>query len=65
MDLAFIKNGWKLIHSCREIRRGRKKGLFEITYRKGSKFKKALVSKNLIREGGESNKCHIKKLSRY
>ena len=50
-DMAFIKNGWKLILSSREIRRGKKKGLFEIKYRKGSYIKKAFVSEKDIRRG--------------
>uniref|UniRef100_A0A6M3IN96 Uncharacterized protein n=1 Tax=viral metagenome TaxID=1070528 RepID=A0A6M3IN96_9ZZZZ len=49
VGLAYI-NGFRCIFSAREIRRGKKKGMVEVTYRKGSKIKKTLLAKKSIRK---------------
>jgi len=41
--LVWIRNGWRLSYSTREIRRGKNKGRFEVHYKKGYKLKKAIV----------------------
>lgn len=41
--MVWIRNGWRLAYSTREIRRGKNKGRFEVRYKKGYKLKKAIV----------------------
>jgi len=52
-EIGWIKNGWRLLLSRREIRRGKRKGLFEVTYRKGSRVKRAFLFGNEIKKGGD------------
>lgn len=41
---AWVINNFRVVFNSREIRRGRKKGMFEVYYRKGYNYKKAYVS---------------------
>lgn len=42
--MSWVYNGYRIVFNAREIRRGRKKGKFEVFYRKGYGFKKTYVS---------------------
>jgi hypothetical protein len=48
MKRAWIRNGYRLVYSMREIRRGQNKGKLEVTYRKGSRFRKMVISQSSL-----------------
>ena len=60
---AWIKNGWRPIYGCRQIRRGKNKGRYEVRYlRAPGKYRKAIVPSNyLVR----STKTNLTELAAY
>ena len=43
--IAWIENAFRPAYSVRHIRRGRQKGMFEVSYRRGSKIRKVKVDR--------------------
>lgn len=56
-EMAWIRDGFRLIYGKREIRRGKRKGSFEVTYRaNGNVMRTKVVSKNSLKLGGQFEK---------
>ena len=53
-EMAWIKNGFRQIYGKREIRRGRRKGSIEVTYRaNGNVMRRRIITKNALKLGGQ------------
>lgn len=49
VTMAWIGNGWRMALKQREIRRGKKKGQFEIYYKRGLNLKKIIVPESSLK----------------